>query len=103
MSKPLVYNYATAEAKIQKQAEEIIRLKEENTNLRIKCRILEADKVTITRCKDCDNTVPHWYMLNGKRVDRNWCVEMESEVDDDEYCSRAVPKGTREKMKGGAK
>ena len=43
MSKPLVYNYATAEAKIQKQAEEIIRLKEENTNLRIKCRILEAD------------------------------------------------------------
>ena len=43
MSKPLVYNYATAEAKIQKQAEEIIQLKEENTNLRIKCRILEAD------------------------------------------------------------
>ena len=55
----------------------------------------------IVRCKDCDNTVPHWYMLNGKRVDCNWCVEMEDEVDDDEYCSRAVPKGTRAKMKGG--
>ena len=55
----------------------------------------------VVRCKDCDNTVPHWYMLNGKRVDCNWCVEMESEVDDDEYCSRAVPKGTRAKMKGG--
>ena len=55
----------------------------------------------VVHCRDCDNTVPHWYMLNGKRVDCNWCVEMESEVDDDEYCSRAVPKGTRAKMKGG--
>ena len=42
-SKPWVYNYKTAEEKINKQAEEIMLLKDENTNLRIRCRILEAD------------------------------------------------------------
>lgn len=48
--KPLVYNPHTAEkriaeleAKVKKQADEVIRLKADNTNLRIKCRILETD------------------------------------------------------------
>ena len=50
MTKPLVYNYRRAEdriaeltEKVKHQAEEVNRLKEENTNLRIRCRILEAD------------------------------------------------------------
>ena len=60
MSKPLVFNYrdydnlrdkcndmaveiAELTDKVKAQAEEVIRLKEENTNLRIRCRILEAD------------------------------------------------------------
>ena len=50
MSKPVVYNYKTAEnriaeleAKVKHQAERVNQLTEENTNLRIKCRILEAD------------------------------------------------------------
>ena len=50
MSKPLVYNYRIAEdriaeleAKVKHQAERINELLAENTNLRIKCRILEAD------------------------------------------------------------
>lgn len=42
MTKPLVYNYETAEEKIKAQADEIIRLKEENTNLRIRCKLAEA-------------------------------------------------------------
>lgn len=50
MTKPLVYNYKTAEnriaeleAKVKHQAERVNQLLEENTNLRIKCRILETD------------------------------------------------------------
>lgn len=60
MSKPLVFNYrdydnlrdkcndmaveiAELTDKVKAQAEEVIRLKEENTNPRIKCRILQAD------------------------------------------------------------
>lgn len=50
MTKPLVYNYKTAEdriakleAKVRSQANKVNKLLEENTNLRIKCRILEAD------------------------------------------------------------
>lgn len=50
MSKPLVYNYRIAEdriaeleAKVKHQAERINELLAENTNLTIKCRILEAD------------------------------------------------------------
>lgn len=60
MTKPLVFNYreydtlrdkcddmaveiAELTDKVRKQADEIIRVKEENTNLKIKCRILEAD------------------------------------------------------------
>jgi len=45
--KPTVFNYADYEkalAKIQKQADEIIRLKEENTNMRIHIRILEEER-----------------------------------------------------------
>ena len=56
MTKPLVYNYRRAEdriaeltEKVKHQAEEVNRLKEENTNLKIKCRILEAD---LKRSKD---------------------------------------------------
>ena len=48
--KPTVYNPRLAEeriteleAKVKHQAERINRLLAENTNLRIKCRILEAD------------------------------------------------------------
>ena len=49
--KPLVYNPYTAERKIaeltdkvKKQADEIIALKAENTNLKIHVRILEEDR-----------------------------------------------------------
>ena len=60
MTKPLVFNYGHYESlrdkcndmaveiaelteKVKKQADEVIRLKADNTNLRIKCRILETD------------------------------------------------------------
>ena len=60
MTKPTVFNYGHYESlrdkcndmavtiaeltdKVKHQAEEVNRLKEENTNLKIKCRILEAD------------------------------------------------------------
>ena len=60
MTKPLVFNYNHYEtlrdkcndmaltieelqAKVNKQAEQIMLLKDENTNLRIRCRIAEAD------------------------------------------------------------
>ena len=44
--KPTVFNYhdyLEAQDKIRKQAEEIIRLKEENTNLKIHLRIVTED------------------------------------------------------------
>lgn len=60
MTKPTVFNYgryeslrdkcndmavtiAELEAKVNHQAERVNELLQENTNLRIKCRILEAD------------------------------------------------------------
>ena len=47
MSKPTTFNYqdyVQAQNKIQEQAAEIIRLKKENTNLKIHIRILMEDK-----------------------------------------------------------
>ena len=58
--KPTVYNprlseerIAELEAKVQHQAERINKLLEQNTNLQIKCRILEADRVEVVRCYQC--------------------------------------------------
>lgn len=44
MLKPLVYNYKTAEAKIEKLTARVEELERENDNLRIRCRIAEADR-----------------------------------------------------------
>jgi len=59
MNKPLVFNYATHEdaiVKIQSQADEIVRLKEENTNLKIRCRIAEEDAGQIETLKNIIDT-----------------------------------------------
>lgn len=44
MTKPLVYNYRTAEDKIEKLTARVEELERENDNLRIRCRIAEADR-----------------------------------------------------------
>lgn len=44
MNKPLVYNYKTAEDKIEKLTARVEELERENDNLRIRCRIAEADR-----------------------------------------------------------
>ena len=46
-AKPTVFNYGDyikLKSKMARQADEIMRLKEENTNLKIKVRILEEDR-----------------------------------------------------------
>ena len=46
-AKPTVFNYrdfVELKKKVAKQADEIMRLKEQNTNLKIHLRILEADR-----------------------------------------------------------
>ncbi len=46
-AKPTVFNYGDyikLKSKSERQADEIMRLKEENTNLKIKVRIMEEDR-----------------------------------------------------------
>ena len=88
--KPTVYNprlaedrIAELEAKVQHQAERINKLLEQNTNLQIKCRILEADKVTLIRCKDC------YYSGWNEYSDSFDCYHFaEGDVEEDDFCSR---------------
>ena len=47
MLKPLVYNYKTAEAKIEKLTARVEELEHENEDLRNRCRIAEADRLPV--------------------------------------------------------
>ena len=48
MLKPLVYNYKTAEAKIEKLTARVEELEHENEDLRNRCRIAEADRPKVS-------------------------------------------------------
>ena len=90
--KPTVYNprlaeerIAELEAKVQHQAERINKLLEQNTNLQIKCRILEADKVELVRCKDCKHGHKVTPMDDGEDILCDYC---DWEYFDNDFCSR---------------
>ena len=77
MSKPTVFcykDYTDLKAKYTDLLYKFARLKDEKTNLEIKCRILEADTPTIVRCKDCKH--------------RKYCESVYHDFKDDDFCSR---------------
>ena len=47
MTKPLVYNYIMAEAKIAELTDRVKELERENDNFRIRCRIAEVDRTKV--------------------------------------------------------
>ncbi len=93
MTKPLVYNYKTAEDKIERLTARVEELERENDNLRIRCRIAEADRPKVaylcdgracgSDCglTDCERTTQIEHAKNFAKEPTGYYYEVEPSLD----------------------
>lgn len=93
MLKPLVYNYKTAEAKIEKLTARVEELEHENEDLRNRCRIAEAGRPKVaylcdgracgSDCglADCERTTQIEHAKNFAKEPTGYYYEVEPSAD----------------------